>query len=87
MAGSFASVMYWAVRTTLKCLAVGGRAIAIPGSDATGQDALDVAAEDLRRISGPMPNIFSFLNIFDHIDSHSKLLLDNPPHLVGWPVG
>ena len=36
----------------LKCLAVGGRAIAVPGSDAPGQDALDVAAvepfEDLR---------------------------------------
>jgi hypothetical protein len=28
----------------LKCLVVGGRAIAVPGSDATGQDALDVAA-------------------------------------------
>ena len=36
----------------LKFLAVGVRAIAVPGSDATGQDALDVAAvepfEDLR---------------------------------------
>ena len=36
----------------LKCLAVAGQAIAVPGSDATGQDALDVAAvepfEDLR---------------------------------------
>jgi hypothetical protein len=36
----------------LKCLAVRGRAIAVPGSDATCQDALDVAAvepfEDLR---------------------------------------
>jgi hypothetical protein len=36
----------------LYCFAVGGRAIAVPGSDATGQDALDVAAvepfEDLR---------------------------------------
>jgi hypothetical protein len=36
----------------LKCLAVGGRAISVSGSDATGQDALDVAAvepfEDLR---------------------------------------
>ena len=36
----------------LKCLAVRGREIAVPGSDATGQDALDVAAvepvEDLR---------------------------------------
>jgi hypothetical protein len=28
----------------LKCLAVGGQAIAVPGSDATVQDALDVAA-------------------------------------------
>ena len=28
----------------LKCLAVGGRAIAVPGSDATGQDAREVAA-------------------------------------------
>ena len=27
----------------LKCLTVGGRAIAVPGSDATCQDALDVA--------------------------------------------
>ena len=44
MAGSFAPVMY--------CIAVRGRAIAVPGSDATGQDALDVSAvepfEDLR---------------------------------------
>ena len=36
----------------LKCFAVGGQAIDVPGSDATGQDALDVAAvepfEDLR---------------------------------------
>ena len=34
------------------CLAVRGRAVAVPGSDATSQDALDVAAvepfEDLR---------------------------------------
>ena len=28
----------------LQCLAVGGRAVAIPGSDATSQDALDGAA-------------------------------------------
>ena len=41
MAGSFAPVMYWAVRTTL-CSAL--RAIAVPGSDATSQDALNVAA-------------------------------------------
>ena len=50
MAGSLAPVMYWAVRTTR--LVVGGRAVVIPGSDATNQDALDVAAvepvEDLR---------------------------------------
>ena len=40
-------MMHWAVRTTL-----GGRAVAIPGSDATCQDALDGAAvkrfEDLK---------------------------------------
>ena len=51
MAGSLAPVMYWAVRTT-PCFMVGGRAIAIPGSDATSQDALDGATvetfEDLR---------------------------------------
>ena len=54
MAGSLAPVMYWAVPTTL-CSAlgsVGGRAIAVPGSDATSHDAVDVAAvepfEDLR---------------------------------------
>ena len=36
MAGSLAPVMYWVV--------LGGRAIAIPGSDATDQDALEGAA-------------------------------------------
>ena len=30
----------------LSCLAVGGRAVAIPGSDSTSQDALDGAAEE-----------------------------------------
>jgi hypothetical protein len=49
MAGSLAPVMYWAVHTTL---ADGGRAVAIPGSDATSQDALNGTAvepfEDLR---------------------------------------
>ena len=48
MAGSLAPVMYWAIRTTL-CR---GQAVAIPGSDATCQDALDGAAgerfEELR---------------------------------------
>ena len=53
MAGSLAPVMYWAVLTILcKRLAVGGREVAIPGGDATSQDALDGAAvelfEDLR---------------------------------------
>ena len=53
MAGSLAPVMYWAVRTTLcSAVAVGGRAIAVPGSDANSQDALNVASvepfEDLR---------------------------------------
>ena len=53
MAGSLAPVMYWAVRTTL-CSALWSeaRAVALPGSDATSQNALDVAAvepfEDLR---------------------------------------
>ena len=42
MAGSLVPVMYWDVRTTL--CSVGGRAVAIPGSDATSQDALDGAA-------------------------------------------
>ena len=49
MTGSLAPMMYWAVRTTL-CSAL--RSVAIPGSDATSQDALDAAAvepfEDLR---------------------------------------
>jgi hypothetical protein len=53
MAGSLAPVMYWTVRTTLcSALRSRGRAIAVPGSDATSQGALDVAAvepfEDLR---------------------------------------
>ena len=53
MAGSLAPVMYWAVRTTLcSALWAEARAIAIPGSDATSQDALNGAAveplEDLR---------------------------------------
>ena len=39
MAGSLAQVMY-----ALQCLAVGGQAVAIPGSDATSQDALGGAA-------------------------------------------
>ena len=41
MAGSLAPVMYWAVRFTLGLY---GRAVSIPGSDATSQDALDGAA-------------------------------------------
>ena len=50
MAGSLAKVMYWAVRTSLcSALRSDGRAVAIPGSDATSQDALDGAAvEPLR---------------------------------------
>ena len=45
MAGSLAQVKYWAVRNTLcSAIAIGGRAVAIPGSDATSQDALDGAA-------------------------------------------
>ena len=49
MAGSFAPVMYWAVGTTL-CSALRSEAeqlpyqAVIPGSDATSQDALGVAA-------------------------------------------
>ena len=41
MAGSLAPMMYWAIRTTL-CRAL--RSDAIPGGDATGQDALGGAA-------------------------------------------
>ena len=51
MEGSLAPVMYWAVRTTLcsAFLAVGGRAVAIPGSDATSLDGAAVELfEDLR---------------------------------------
>ena len=53
MAESLAPVMYWALRTTLcSVLAVGDREVAISGSDATHQDALNGAAvkpfEDLR---------------------------------------
>ena len=53
MAGSLAPVMYWAVCTTLcSALQSNAKAVAVPGSDATSQDALDVAAvepfEDLR---------------------------------------
>ena len=56
MVGSFAQLcpsdVLGRTHYPLKCLAVGGRAIAVPGSDATGQDALDVSAvepfEDLR---------------------------------------
>ena len=45
MAESLASVMYWAVRTTLcSALRSDAEAVAIPGGDATGQDALDDAA-------------------------------------------
>ena len=58
MAGSLAPVMYWAVRTTI-CSALQlpyqqlpYRAVAIPGSDASSQDALDGAVvepfDDLR---------------------------------------
>ena len=48
MAGSLAPVMYWAVGTTLcRALMVGYRAVAIPGGDANGQDALDGAAIEL----------------------------------------
>ena len=39
--------MYWAVRTTLCRDLVGCRTVAIPGNDATGQDALDGAAVEL----------------------------------------
>ena len=44
MAGSLVPVMYWAVHTTLT---VRCRVVAIPGSDATGQDFLEDAAEEL----------------------------------------
>jgi hypothetical protein len=48
MAGTSAPVMYWAVRTTL-CSpnAIEGGAIAIPGSDAVSQNALNGAAAEL----------------------------------------
>ena len=45
MAGSLATVMYWAIPTTLcSALTVRFRAVPIPSVDATGQDALDGAA-------------------------------------------
>ena len=36
----------WCQNNNLQCLAVGGRAVSIPGSDAISQDALDGAAVD-----------------------------------------
>ena len=56
MAGRFAPVMYWAVRTPL-CSALWSedRAVAVPGSDAIRQEELDVGAvapiEDLRALA------------------------------------
>ena len=48
MAGSWAPVMYWAVRTTLcSTNAIEGGAIVIPSSDAVSQDALNGTAVDL----------------------------------------
>ena len=46
MSGSLAPVMYWAVYPLWR-LMVGCRAVAIPGGDVTGQDALDGAAVEL----------------------------------------
>ena len=47
MSGSLAPVIYWAVHTTLCSALRRCRAVAIPGGDATGQDALDGAAVEL----------------------------------------
>jgi hypothetical protein len=57
MAGSLAPVMSWTIRSTL-CSALwsNARAAAIPGGDATGQDALDGAAVEL----------------FEYLETHAK---------------
>ena len=62
MAGSLAPVMYWAVRTTL-CSALWTEAEQLP-YQAVMQPARMVSMlqlQNLLRISGPMPNLFSFL--------------------------
>ena len=86
MAGSLAPVMYWALRLTVRC-----RAVAIPGGEATGQDALDGAAVEPFEDLGTHAKSFLlrgkrfcralFMTVLVCLDHDSSLVMWTPRNL------